>query len=42
MVRNSTMGRRIGQALGKVIEVDLEHDEMAWGEFMCIRVCMDV
>lgn len=42
LVHNSTMGRRIGQALGKVIEVDLEHDDMAWGEYMHIRVCMNV
>lgn len=36
------MGNIIGKAIGRVVEVDLEEDEMAWGEFMRIRVCLDV
>lgn len=32
----------VGNALGKLEEVDLEAREMEWGEFMCVRIRMDI
>lgn len=34
MARNKYMGRLIGDKIGRVVEVDIEEDEMAWGEFL--------
>ncbi|KAF5475547.1 hypothetical protein F2P56_007345 [Juglans regia] len=39
---NETVGRMVGGACGKVIEVDLSNGEVEWGEFMRIHVCVDV
>lgn len=36
------MGNLIGSKLGRVIEVDIEKGEMAWGEFMRVWVCIDI
>lgn len=37
MVRNANVGRTVGSALGRVIEVDLENDDLAEGEYMRVR-----
>lgn len=36
------VGREVGAALGTVEEVDLDCGELAWGEFMRIRISIDV
>lgn len=41
MARNKYIGNLIGSPPGRVEEVDLEKGEMAWGEFMRVRVCID-
>lgn len=33
MARNVYMGNLVGKAVGRVLEVDLDKDEMAWGEY---------
>lgn len=40
--KNEYMGNLIRSHIGRVEEVDIEKDEMAWGEFMSIRVSMDI
>lgn len=42
MARNEYMGNVVGKAIGRAEEVDLEKGEMAWGEFMQVRVHVDV
>ncbi|CAI9758095.1 unnamed protein product [Fraxinus pennsylvanica] len=42
MVRNANVGKTIGSALGRVIEVDLENDDLAESEYMRVRVCFDI
>ncbi|XP_022841874.1 uncharacterized protein LOC111365549 [Olea europaea var. sylvestris] len=42
MVRNWKMGDFIGRQLGKVIEVDIDKIEIARGEFLHVRVCLDI
>lgn len=42
MARNEYVGREVGMALGSVEEVDLDYGEVEWGEFMSIRVAMDI
>lgn len=32
----------MGKKIGLVEEVDLEKGELAWGEFLCIRVTLDI
>lgn len=38
MARNESMGRMIGNNIGESFEVDIDEDEMTWGELMRIRV----
>lgn len=42
MAKNEYMGNVVGKAISRVEEVDLENGEMAWGEFMRVRVHVDV
>lgn len=42
MARNEYMGNLIQNSLGRVEEVDLEEGEMACGEFMGVRVHVNV
>lgn len=42
MAQNEFVGREVGKALSVVEEVDLEFGEVEWGEFMRIRVSVDV
>lgn len=42
MACSKQIGRKIGESLGTVLEVDLPDDECEWGEFMRVRVCLDV
>lgn len=36
------MRRLIGEKIGEVVKVDIEENELAWGEFMHVRVNIDV
>ncbi|XP_035543083.1 uncharacterized protein LOC118346304 [Juglans regia] len=40
--RNAYVGERIGKKIGKVEEVDLAKGEVAWGEFLQVRITLDV
>lgn len=40
--KNEYTGNLIGNHIGRVVEVDVEKNEMAWGEYMRIRVSMDI
>lgn len=42
MARNEKVGHLIESTVGVVEEVDLLVGEIAWGEFMRVRVCLDV
>lgn len=42
MARNEFTGCEVGNALGKLEELDLEYGEVKWGEFMLLRVCIDI
>lgn len=42
MAWNEYIGGLIGNAMGKLEENDLDHDEFECGEFMCIRVSIDL
>ncbi|XP_042950312.1 uncharacterized protein LOC122282425 [Carya illinoinensis] len=42
MARSQSIGFKIGASLGKVLEVDLLDGECEWGEFMRVRICIDV
>lgn len=42
MARNEYIGRITGNSLGRVEEVDLEIGEIEWGEYMLIRVNIDI
>ena len=36
------MGNLIGSKIGRIIEVDIEKGEMAWGEFLHVWVSIDI
>ncbi|XP_042944586.1 uncharacterized protein LOC122278462 [Carya illinoinensis] len=42
MARNEYIGRLVGGALGEVLEVDLDNGEMEWGEYMRVRVLINI
>lgn len=42
MMCNEYIGRKVSVSICKVQEVDLEYREVKWGEFMQIRVSMDI
>lgn len=42
MTHNETMGKLVRSALGIVEEIDLMEGEIAWGEYLQIRVRLDV
>ncbi|XP_042964598.1 uncharacterized protein LOC122298810 [Carya illinoinensis] len=42
IARNEYMGSLLGSKIGKVIEVDIVKGEVAWGEFLRVRVAMDI
>lgn len=42
MARNEYIGREVSMALGSVEELDLDYGEVEWGEFMHIRVTIDI
>ncbi|XP_042942846.1 uncharacterized protein LOC122277028 [Carya illinoinensis] len=39
---NEYVGKLIGDTLGKVIEVDVDYDDLAWGEYMRVRLALDI
>lgn len=42
MARNEYTNNLVGMVLGKVEEVDIEHEAIEWGEYMRIRVCLNI
>ncbi|XP_042988686.1 uncharacterized protein LOC122316216 [Carya illinoinensis] len=40
--RNDRVGHRIGAKIGRVLEVDLDSGELAWGDFLRVRVSLDI
>ncbi|KAF5463103.1 hypothetical protein F2P56_019045 [Juglans regia] len=42
MVRNVFVGKKLGERLGSVEEVDLEKGEVEWGEYLRVRVTFNV
>lgn len=40
--RNEYIGQLIGNSLGQCEKVDLDTSEMEWGEFMYVRVNLDI
>lgn len=42
MARNEYVGKLIGGSLGRVEKIDLASREMAWGEFMSVKVNIDI
>ncbi|XP_042973000.1 uncharacterized protein LOC122304802 [Carya illinoinensis] len=39
---NEYVGKLIGDTLVKVIEVDVDYDDLAWGEYMRVRLALDI
>lgn len=42
MGRNTYMGKEIGNSLGQTLEVNLDEGEVEWGEFLRVRVILDI
>lgn len=42
MACNTYIGREIGNSIGHTEEVDLEDEEIKWGEYMRVRVKLDI
>lgn len=42
MARNDCIGRMIGDSLGHTKEVDLEVSRVEWGDYMRVRVKLDI
>ncbi|XP_042944768.1 uncharacterized protein LOC122278651 [Carya illinoinensis] len=42
MAQNYYVGKRVGSMLGEVFEIDLEKGEVEWGEYIRIRVMVDI
>lgn len=42
LARNKYFGNLVGNALGRVEEVDVLPDEVEWGEFIRITVILDI
>lgn len=42
LARNKYIGHLIGSSLGKLSEVNLEKGELEWGEYMQVRICLDI
>ncbi|KAF5463985.1 hypothetical protein F2P56_014103 [Juglans regia] len=42
MAQNSYVGKLIGNLIGDFLEVDLAKGEVEWGEFMRVRVLLDI
>ncbi|XP_042968967.1 uncharacterized protein At4g02000-like [Carya illinoinensis] len=42
MACNEYIGRLVGGALGEVLEVDLDKAEMEWGEYMRVKVLINI
>ncbi|XP_042958084.1 uncharacterized protein At4g02000-like [Carya illinoinensis] len=42
MARNEYIRRLVGGVLGEVLEVDLDKGEMEWGEYMRVRVLINI
>lgn len=42
MAQNEYVGNLVGEALGRVEEVDIEYGEVEWGEYTRIRVCLNI
>ena len=36
------MGQRIGASMGKVEDVDVDEDDVGWGEFLQVRIVLDL
>lgn len=39
MARNEYVGNLVGEALGRVEEVDIEYGNVEWGEYICKSKC---
>lgn len=42
MARNEYISGLVGASIGRVEEVDLEYGEIKWGEFMRVRITLDI
>lgn len=42
MAQNEYIGWLMENALSELEEIDLDHGEFEWGEFMCLRVTIDI
>lgn len=42
MARNEFIGHELGNTLGKLEKIDVEYGEVVWGEFMNLKVCIDI
>lgn len=42
MAHNTYVGEEIGKSMGVVEEVDLEPNEVEWGEYMWVKVKLDI
>lgn len=42
MARNEYVGNLLGEALGRVEEVDIDYGDVEWGEYMQICICLDI
>lgn len=42
MAYNEYVGLLIGEALGKVLKVDVDYDDLAWGEYMKVHIALDI
>lgn len=42
IARNEYMGREIRNSLGQIEDVDLDKGEIEWGEYMRVRIKLDI
>lgn len=42
MIRNWKMGDSVGRQIGKFIDIDIDKNEIARGEYIRVRVCIDI
>lgn len=42
MAQNEYIGNLVGEAIGKVEEVDINYKDVEWREYMRVRICIDI
>lgn len=42
MAQNEYIGNLVGEAIGRVEEVDINYRDVEWREYMCVRICIDI